>query len=798
MMRKDLPFLIIIFIAVIILYSGLIFKSTVVLEDGWDWTSQHRFWKAFSHQSFYNTGELPLWNPYIFCGTPYLGHPSASTYFYPLNILFIRFDTDNMLVLYLIIHSLIAGMSMFYFIKGFDLGRYISLYSAVAFMYGGAMMAKISYGQLSNMVVISYVPLLFLLIRKIWITPKWIPAMLLGIVWGFQFAAGNVHMFYVSALVIGFYLLYKTMEKIIIERKLKPVLKRILFIICAVLICIGFSSGQLLPSMETAAWSTRTQSTYEYCTTLSLPVWHTATFIFPDLLGTPVDGSYIGSTNYTELYGYMGIVPFIFVIIGLISRSRREIYPWLALIGLTLLLSLGKYTPVYWIAYKVIPGLNLFRIPATFLFMFVFALIVASSFGLKRIVEVYKDIKTYKYIKWLLTAIGIILILIILFKPFDYAVKKIKPETYSNQVSQNINIAVLHTAIIFILFLAVFLIRPDKKLMLSSLIFIVFADLLIVAIPLLKTKPVENIFPEAPWLEKINADIEDEHYRLYDIKTVSQHLTHHYGIQKITGTDPIILKHYLRFTNLLGDIETERTVEQLPIMDITEDQIKNPVVLDLLNVKYLLTKKPLRSRRYEKISDYTEDNGSKVMLYRNRNYLPRAWLVDKVKYYKDYEFVLEKITDFDPRDVVLLEESAREKINKSNSLTDKDLKSKSSRGEVSINFYTPNRIIMTVDSPGDAILIVSDTWMTGWKAKVNGERAPVVRANYILRGIPVKSGTSRVELFYLPDTLISGALITFTVLGIVLIFIIIGFVKYIIDRMRPATKRLVSKRRSYK
>jgi len=284
-MKKNLTVAFILLILTLVFYAPLFFQSGKMLHPAWDWVSQHRFWKTYAHDKFEETGQIPLWNTETFSGTPYSGHPAASTYFYPLNILFLKFNPDAVFKIYLLIHSLLTGLGMYYLIRKLKFSEYVSLYGAVAFTFGAAFIAKVNYGQLSNFVVVAYVPLLFLLLKQVIEKPKFINSVLLGSVWGLQFNAGNPHLFFISSLGLGLYFIVSVLLHVLKNKDYKDVLQKIGLMLVASLFLIGLSAGLLLPALETTGWSLRTETDYEYSTTMSLPVWYTASLFFPVCLG---------------------------------------------------------------------------------------------------------------------------------------------------------------------------------------------------------------------------------------------------------------------------------------------------------------------------------------------------------------------------------------------------------------------------------------------------------------------------------------------------------------------------------
>jgi uncharacterized membrane protein YfhO len=796
-MKKDAPFLLIIVLATLLLYTGLIFFPDSQLFPAKDWWGQHRYWKSFLNDSFFRDHEIPLWNPMVFSGEPFLGHPTASTYFYPLNILFIHYNPDPVFKFYLIFHTLLAGLGMFYLVKRLLDDRFIALFGSIAFIFGGAWIAKISYGQLTNMVVISYVPMLFLILIHLWRKPGWTPALTLGLVWGMQFNAGNLHLFYICALSMGFFILYLSIEELIEQKNIKALFRKYMLLILGSLIAIGIGAGQLLPSMETAAWSIRTLSDYNFCTTMSLPAWHMLSFLYPNIFGSPIDGSYIGAENYTELYGYAGIFPILLVLCFLFGKRNKEGYPWLFLAGLSLVLSFGRFTPVYKIFYKIIPGMNLFRIPSSFLFIYVFALIVTSCFGLKKFLARGKDFKDNKIFTMLLICLCLLTVFILAVRPVDYLIKTLKPGLYSMKIGAAISIAAVHSLILIIIFSLLYFIRIKRTWLVICLIIFLALDLLSISYPLLQSKNISTMSGDFPWLRKISED--ESYFRIYDIKPVPQQTALRYNLQKITGLDPIILKHYFNFTNLLLGDKIGKTTEQLPISLPGRSRLQNPVILDILNVKYIISDKRLDEYKNFILTDEFKDKDrNSVYLYKNITALPRAWIVHRINEIENYDRFQNNLKGFNPVSTALIvqnsfkidefSESADLKTNKPEILPQE---------KVIIIGYRSNRIFLKADVKKAGLLVLSEVWMPGWSAKVNGRTAPVIRTDYILRGIPVDKGINYVELRYFPRSFVTGVFTTFTVSFIVLILLIAASVRKVIKEIRPyVRKALIEKTQS--
>jgi hypothetical protein len=84
----------------------------------------------------------------------------------------------------------------------------------------------------------------------------------------------------------------------------------------------------------------------------------------------------------------------------------------------------------------------------------------------------------------------------------------------------------------------------------------------------------------------------------------------------------------------------------------------------------------------------------------------------------------------------------------------------------------PEHTVLRVDAPQRGFVFLADQDFPGWSATVNGQPAPIMRANYAFRVVPVPAGESVVEFRYAPMSVRIGALIsavTWLAVGIVLL-----------------------------
>jgi hypothetical protein len=241
-----------------------------------------------------------------------------------------------------------------------------------------------------------------------------------------------------------------------------------------------------------------------------------------------------------------------------------------------------------------------------------------------------------------------------------------------------------------------------------------------------------------------------------------------YGVHDIWGIDVLRLKR----------------VEDLYSALASTPSISATNLMDLYGVKYVISVTPIEEDpRFELIysrleglpgrrEDLLKDNT--VKLYRNHNYLPRAWLVKDFRVLNPGAILSAMVTkDFHPDREVLLEENPNWTDGPPHSALPTKL------GFIS---ESNNRLRLLVQATESTLLVLSDTYFPGWKAFVDGQETKIYRANYAFRAIPLGAGAHRVEFVYDPLSFKLGAGVTF--LGIIGCFIVGLFPRYPIHKQK--------------
>ncbi|MDP8978966.1 MAG: YfhO family protein, partial [Acidobacteriota bacterium] len=168
--------------------------------------------------------------------------------------------------------------------------------------------------------------------------------------------------------------------------------------------------------------------------------------------------------------------------------------------------------------------------------------------------------------------------------------------------------------------------------------------------------------------------------------------------------------------------------------------------LDFLNVKYLLSRKPLPDTSKWTLSARLPGRD----VYENRSMLPRFYLVSRVQAAADMAEALAKMWTVDPTTAVV----------------EGDLFMQSGPpGFVRVIRYEPTLVELETDSATSAYLVTSEANYPGWHAWIDGEEEPIHYTNVAFRGLPVPPGMHKVTFRFAPPILTWSAFLTLLTLA---------------------------------
>jgi hypothetical protein len=173
-------------------------------------------------------------------------------------------------------------------------------------------------------------------------------------------------------------------------------------------------------------------------------------------------------------------------------------------------------------------------------------------------------------------------------------------------------------------------------------------------------------------------------------------------------------------------------------------------ILDLFSVGTIIGRAPpvWLAERYERISP----DGAPEAVFRNPHALPRAYRVGvAIPEPASIAAAAKRMTapGFDPRSAVLLDEPPAR-------FRPRGRPPRPSAGAVEIAEYSGERIVLNTRGPRPALVVLTDAWFPGWRARVDGTPSRLHRANANFRAVAVDAGPHTVVMEYQPDSLLRG------------------------------------------
>lgn len=178
----------------------------------------------------------------------------------------------------------------------------------------------------------------------------------------------------------------------------------------------------------------------------------------------------------------------------------------------------------------------------------------------------------------------------------------------------------------------------------------------------------------------------------------------------------------------------------------------NEDVLDMFNVRYLITQ--------------DNENGSE-RINRRSTAAGNAWFVNRVTLVNSNEQEMRAIDSFDPKREAFVHEEFKDLLNTSRL-------GSSENAEIKLVSYHPDTLKYEYTSPSDAFAVFSEVFYDkGWKAFIDGEEVPIIRTDYILRGLQVPGGNHTVEFIFEPTTMRISSIVS--LIASILLVLGLGF-----------------------
>lgn len=679
-------------------------------------------------------GDIPLWDPNIFCGYPLVA--SGYGVLYPPRLLALwLFSAPVGMTLLWFVHILGMGLGMYGWLRSRELSAAASTLGGLCWMMNALNAAWVT--QDLSLMAVYLAPMLWSFDQRRW--------GLLSIFGALCLSAGHVQMAFYLGWILAAYALARTVAL------REP--KRLIGLGVAGIGVILLAAPSLWPFLELLKGSQREAFSWEVIDGFAAPVWSLVAGLFnPDLFGNPSRGFMLTRTDarypFCEYADYFGLFPLALALLALVrARSSRwgaqEIRSWGAVGAVCLLFAAA--TPLYRLALLIFPVLAR-GLPGRFLMVLVFIGCVLAAHGL----EVWReDAAVRRHVALFLGATSLVTLLGLGVVSWATVVKpeiakawlevwitggKIKvPAVVADGMVELCRRGVVENYLQNPQFLmtvlagglAIYLIRRPRTRVLLT--FVAIDLLLFMSHFNAQTRP-EQLLPKAPSLQYLQS--QPGYFRIDKQAAGNYNTLVPYHLSLVTGYSGVIPGRFFR---------TISQAQSLPSLIRSIDLVRfDSPILSAMNLKYLLQgpfelPAPLG---WPKVYD------QEIRIFENPNVVPRVFALGKVRQFASFEQLLGLLgtPEFRPWSEVWVESALPGPVDEA-----------ASQSTCEISHYEPDRMVVAANFTAPGVLVLSESYYPGWRCvDAHGQEHAIFPVNGSSRGVYLPAGSHQLDFRFEP------------------------------------------------
>ncbi len=482
---------------------------------------------------------------------------------------------------------------------------------------------------------------------------------------------------------------------------------------------------------------------YQWATKISYDPWSILTFFVPYIYGDVSNLTYLSTGIFWEDYGYVGLVTVLAAMIAAAAWLERLVTArgrptpsqdgigyhgyavafWMATGLLAYLMVLGAATPLYRLAFHVLPGLNRFRFATRFLFVVELALALLGGFGVTYIQQAVAGQIPGRRRSRAAALVGVVLACVTVVDLVGHNRRQNPLIDSARWLAPPVTAAIIQ--------------RSGE----AGRVYAPGAD----------QEHIKTFYKARGW----SGDLTPYYLHRDLLQPNSNLLQGLSAVDAYAGIAPswavdLVGDHNRR--GLLGALSQEQSGRLRPLPAYYD-------WLEALSVRWLILRVPVDSDRAEFVG-----GTSYAGVYRLKGTLPRARFAPRVRLVPTMEEVtrLSAAGTLDPRQDVVLHEAADMRPMASAQSGPGD-----APGEARIVVDRATEVVVETQSARGGLLVLADTYYPGWRVTVDGREQRILRANVMQRGVVVPPGAHRVAFEFRSESVRRGWLLT--AVGLVLL-----------------------------
>ena len=761
----------VIILAPLVLICGILFNK-VLFEDyqfqGGDSLSPKAVRMGIENAT-HEFAEYPLWMPWLFSGMPSVhSFQNISEYYLPHLLMkgLMAFGLSQFWEF--IFHFIFAALGMIVLLRYLKVEDSVAFFGGITYMMMPYLVTMIVHGHGSQMMTTAFIPWVMWAIIRLKGFPNWSNMGILALLMGLQLQRAHVQIAYYTWMLVGLYLVMEIIFNYV--NKKAEFTRVIMWSIPAFVLAISMSMWIYLPATSYTPFSIRGAgggggTGLEYATQWSFSMGEMLTFLNPSYYGFG-GATYWGNMPFTDYPNYMGILVLLFAIYGIFTyKDRFRIFLITASV-FALLLSFGHhFKHFYQFFYDFFPYFNKFRVPVMILVLLQFNVVVMAALGLN---DLIKEIKNGDYdLKRFFILGGVLFSLLVLLNgSFDSIAEfgKRSNPLLNTMRADLMSADTLRVGILLLLGMGS--IYAISRKWLSEFTGIGIITLLAII--------------DVGIVDKMIIEPAPESYRTSTLK--KEEFMHAYlkedsiirFLQSDTSKFRILPLGALERENRWSAFQIESVSGYHPAKMGNYNELMTkmgwnyPGILQMLNVKYLISQEKLEHRLFRLVHEgslYVPDQYVNAFVYQFNGFTNRFFFAKNVStLHEDVIFTQMKTPGFSPLE---------------NSFTAEKLPQFNYDVSASVELvaWSPNSIKMKTISPSIQFLVMSEIYYpNGWEITGHPEME-IFEVNNALRGIIIPEGEFEFEMVFVPTDLKYGTIFTWASLLLILGLIAMPIIK---------------------
>jgi hypothetical protein len=726
-------------------------------------------------RSLYQDKVYPLWNPYVFLGMPSFASGAYNPLIYPPDwpLALIARVIPLPELTWMLLYYFLGGLFLFLLAREWGARPEGALLGAAAFVFAPNLVAVGSHGHGSQLVNSAYLPLI------LWLAARWMRRgglHLLGwlaLAGGFQMLRGHAQIVFYTWLAVGLYLVVDLAFGL--ARRAEPGggpapipagtrLARALGVGAAMALAFGIAAFYNLPLRDYARHSIRGGGPdggvgMEYATAWSLAPWELPTLVIPGAVGFGGE-TYWGGMPFTDYANvYLGVITLALALPAALGGGGAPRLFALLLAGLALAIALGRHTPLYGFLYQHLPLFNKFRVPVMIVLLLQLAAGLGLAWGWTAVLgePAARQRHLGRLLGILAVALAGTLVLALVGQEgwreayVRTALAK-RPEIgalAAGAAYQGFVGDLVRACLLGLLGVGLALLAARRKVGAGWASVGALALLLVELWPVSQRVMAPVLGPRAPaapgedkddvieFLEKAGPP---GSFRVLPLAEFQSNRFAGFEVASLGG-------YHAAKPRLFQDLMDARALD-------------SPAWWRLLNVRFVVSPQPL-------------DLPGLLPVHRGSAYvyalpaLPRATVVGRYRVATHPRAILDSIAagSSDGAELAWLERDPGLELGPVGG----------ARAEIAR--YALHHVAVEVETPGPALVRLADLWHPDWVAVLDGAPAPVLRADYLLRAVPVPAGRHRVEFRYRSPAVRLGLLVSLGSLAASLGLLAVGILR---------------------